>query len=51
MKSVAERLEEIRNDPVKLKRVFTGIWVAAYAMLILGAFLIIGVLIYGNQTL
>ncbi len=47
MKSIEERLEDIRNDPVKLKRVFTAIWVAAYSMLILGAFIIIWVLIYG----
>lgn len=45
MKSIEERLEEIKEDPVKLKRVFTVIWVAAYSMLILGAFIIIAVLI------
>mgnify|MGYP000768816068 CR=1 FL=1 len=50
MKSIEERLEEIREDPVKLKRVFTTIWVAAYSMLILGAFIIIWVLIQGLQT-
>ena len=48
MKSMQERLEEIREDPVKLKRVFTVIWVSAYSMLMLGAFLIVGVLIYGK---
>lgn len=48
MKSIQQRLSEIRDDPVKLKRVFTIIWVAAYSMLILGAFLIIWILIYGN---
>ena len=46
MKSMQERLEEIREDPVKLKRAFTAIWVAAYSMLMIGAFLIIGVLLY-----
>ncbi|MBQ8179028.1 MAG: hypothetical protein IJ026_01080 [Candidatus Methanomethylophilaceae archaeon] len=51
MKSIEERLEEIKNDPVKLKRVFTIIWVAAYSMLVLGALLIVMVLIYGQQTL
>lgn len=45
MKSIEERLEEIKDDPVKTKRVFTLIWVAAYSMLILGAFIIIAVLI------
>ena len=50
MKSIAERIEEIRNDPVKLKRTFTAIWAIAYGMLILGAFLIIGALLYGMQT-
>ena len=44
MKSTSERLEEIREDPVKLKRVLTAIWVAAYAMLILGAFIVVAVL-------
>ncbi len=45
MKSTEERLEEIRNDPVKLKRVFTIIWVAAYAMLVLGGLIIVAVLV------
>lgn len=45
MKSIQERLEEIREDPVKLKRAFIAIWVIAYGMLILGAFLIIAILI------
>lgn len=43
MKSFEERWEEIKEDPVKLRRVFTAIWVIAYAMLMLGAFLIIAV--------
>lgn len=50
MKSIEERLQEIRDDPVKLKRLFTFIWVAAYSMLILGAFIIIWVLIQGLET-
>ncbi len=45
MKSMDERLTEIREDPVKLKRVFTIIWVASYSMLVLGAFIIIAVLL------
>ncbi len=45
MKSMEERVAEIRDDPVKLKRAFTAIWVVAYGMLILGAFLIIAVLL------
>lgn len=43
MKSLRERLEEIWEDPVKLKRGFTLIWAVSYGMLVLGAFLIIAV--------
>ncbi len=46
MKSMEERIREIREDPVKLKRAFTAIWVASYSMLVLGAFIIVAVLIY-----
>ncbi|MBR4217131.1 MAG: hypothetical protein IKR87_05310 [Candidatus Methanomethylophilaceae archaeon] len=45
MKSLEERAEEIRNDPKKLRRVFTITWIAAYSMLILGAIIIIWVLL------
>lgn len=45
MKSMEERVAEIRDDPVKLKRAFTAIWVVAYGMLMLGTFLIIAVLL------
>ncbi len=45
MKSLEERAEEIRNDPKKLKRVFTITWIAAYSMLILGAIIILWVLL------
>ncbi len=45
MKSMEERVAEIRDDPVKLKRAFTATWVVAYGMLMLGAFLIIAVLL------
>ena len=45
MKSMEERVAEIRDDPVKLKRAFTAIWVVAYGMMMLGAFLIIAVLL------
>lgn len=47
MKSMEDRIREIRDDPVKLKRTFTVIWVAAYGMLVLGAFIIIAILIMG----
>ena len=45
MKSIQERISEIQQDPVKLKRAFTAIWGISYGMLVLGAFLIIAVLI------
>lgn len=45
MRSFEERWEEIRKDPVKLKRVFTTVWVIAYSMLILGFVLIVWVLL------
>ncbi len=45
MKSLEERAEEIREDPEKLKKVFTITWIAAYSMLILGAIIIIWVLL------
>ena len=47
MKSLEERMDEIREDPVKLRRVFTAIWVIAYGMLLLGAFIMIAVFIWG----
>ncbi|MCQ2085556.1 MAG: hypothetical protein MJZ21_05365 [archaeon] len=43
MKSLRERIEEIMEDPVKLKRWYTVIWAISYGMLVLGAFLIIAV--------
>jgi len=43
VKSIRERLEEIRDDPVKFRRAFTAVWAISYGMLILGAFLIIAV--------
>jgi hypothetical protein len=46
VKSLEDRYEEAKEDPVKVKRAFTAIWVISYAMLMLGAFVIIGVLIY-----
>ena len=45
VKSIEERLEEIQDDPVKLKRSFNFIWIVSYGMLMLGAFIIIAVLI------
>ena len=47
MKSLAERVSEIRDDPVKLKRAFTLIWGVSYGMLVLGGFIIIWALLYG----
>ena len=44
MKSLEDLLGEIKEDPVKLRRTFTAIWVIAYGMLILGAFIIIWIL-------
>ncbi|MEA4978215.1 MAG: hypothetical protein VB016_06715 [Methanomassiliicoccaceae archaeon] len=41
MRSFGEVWDEIREDPVKLKRVFTVIWVSAYSMLMIGSFIII----------
>ena len=48
MKSFEERLEKLREDPKKFKRVFNVIWIIAYSMLILGFILIIWVLLSGN---
>lgn len=45
MRSFSERIESIRDDPKKLKRVFTAIWVIAYSMLIIGFILIIWVVL------
>jgi hypothetical protein len=45
VRSAEERWESIKDDPKKLKRVFTFIWVVSYAMLILGFFLILWVFI------
>lgn len=45
MKSIEERLNEVRDDPVKLKRVFTIAWVSAYSMLVLGGLIIVWVLV------
>lgn len=41
MRSLAERWEEMQEDPAKMRRVFTVIWAAAYGMLMLGAFLVV----------
>lgn len=43
MRSVKERVNDITDDPEKMKKVFTVIWVVAYSMLILGFFLIVWV--------
>ena len=44
MKSIEDRLDDIREDPVKLRRAFKAVWIIAYGMLMLGAFIIIWVL-------
>ncbi|MFA6804968.1 MAG: hypothetical protein WCQ23_00625 [Candidatus Methanomethylophilaceae archaeon] len=48
MRSFEDRWDEIKKDPVKLKRLFTAIWVIAYSMLIIGFILILWVLLAGN---
>jgi hypothetical protein len=45
VKSWDERWEEIQEDPKKFALLFKIIWIAAYSMLILGAFIIIYVLL------
>ena len=47
MKSAPKYWENIQSDPKKLKRVFTFIWVVSYSMLMLGAFLIIWIFLFG----
>jgi hypothetical protein len=44
VRTVKERVDEISDDPVKLKRAFTAVWAIAYSMLILGFLLIVWVL-------
>jgi cell division septal protein FtsQ len=43
VRSFRERADSISEDPKKLKRVFTFIWVTAYLMLILGFLLMVWV--------
>ena len=43
-KSMADRLKEIREDPVKLARAFKMIWMTSYGMLMLGIIIIVWVL-------
>ena len=45
MRSFDERWTEIREDPKKLKRLFTVVWVIAYSMLILGFVIILAIFI------
>jgi hypothetical protein len=47
VKSFEDRWTEIQKDPVKLKRLFTIIWVVAYSMLIIGGLIIIIILLTG----
>ncbi len=51
MKSIEERLEDIREDPKKLKRAFTAIWVTAYLMLVIGFLIIVWVLAWDHLGL
>lgn len=44
MKSIEDRLDEIREDPVKRGRAFNAIWIISYGMLFLGAIIIVAVL-------
>ena len=45
MRSFEERWNEIKEDPKKLKRLFTIVWVIAYGMLILGFVTILAIFI------
>lgn len=47
MKSMEERIEDIKEDPVKFRRAFNAVWMISYGMLVLGAILIVAVLAYG----
>jgi predicted nucleic acid-binding Zn ribbon protein len=47
VRSTKERVDEITEDPVKLKRAFTFVWAVAYGMLILGLILIVYFLVQG----
>lgn len=46
MKSIEDRLDEVKDDPDKLKRAFTTICTVSYAMLMIGVFLIVAILAY-----
>jgi len=46
VRSIKERVNEISDDPKKLKRTFAFIWIVAYAMLIMGFLLMIWVFFY-----
>ncbi len=46
MKSFQDRIDEIREDPVKFRRAFNAIWMISYGMLVFGAVLIVVVLAY-----
>lgn len=43
--TLEDRYFEIKNDPKKRARAFKITWIAAYSMLVLGAFLIIWALL------
>lgn len=46
--SLEDRYLALKNDPKKMVRLFKVTWIVAYTMLILGFFLIIYILIYGE---
>jgi len=49
-KSMEERYEELIEDPKKVKKVFSLVWIVAYSMLIIGFIIILWVLLQGQQT-
>lgn len=48
MRPIEEILNDIRDDPKKIKRIFTVIWVISYSMLIIGFILIIWVYLFAR---
>jgi len=47
VRSARELVADISDDPKKLRRAFTFVWVVSYLMLILGFLLIVVVFVYG----
>ena len=44
MRSIKDRIDEIGEDPVKLKRAFSAVWIIAYSMLIIGFLIMVWVI-------